>query len=115
MIILLFIVSSRVLCKSSMAGLALHPTHAEGFNQLGQALRQMRRNAEALTAFRRSVVLMPITTLAWNNIRSLHQTAGDEDGAMRAGHMAESISEMVAEWAEALTRLRLQPQQHRCH
>ena len=96
---------SREAVAATRKGLALHPTHAEGFNQLGQALRQMRRNAEALQAFRRAVVLMPITTLAWNNIRSLHQTAGDEDGAMRAGHMAESISEMVAEWAEGPRRV----------
>ena len=99
MIILLFIVSSRALCKSSMAGLALHPTHAEGFNQLGQALRQMRRNDEALRAFQRALVLMPISTLPWNNIASVHRNDGNEEAAMRASHMVEIINEMTAEWA----------------
>ena len=69
----------------------------EGFSNLGVALMQLERTAEAAQAFAQAVVLMPRQAQAWRNLAGAYTRLGRTDDALKAWRRYISFKPQDAE------------------
>jgi tetratricopeptide (TPR) repeat protein len=76
---------------------ALDPSDATGFYNLGNVWLDLRKYSQAEQFFLQAIALQPNHGLAWNNLGSVRQQLGDEEGALEAYTMATQINAQHAE------------------
>ena len=78
------------------------PDNAHLLNNLGETLRHLGRNSEAIHAFRRAVVLQPTLWTAWTNAADAAKAEiGRAEAEGRAAEAAR-LRKFAGEWLEAL-------------